>query len=75
MSLKTQRRKLGEYQKQVQNKIVAAHAKAQACIKEKNKTRAMFNLKQKKISKSKKQVKQYSHPSSATIVTDNYYCP
>jgi len=49
LSLKTQRRKLGEYQRQVQNKIVAAHAKAQACIKEKNKTRAMFNLKQKKI--------------------------
>lgn len=49
LSLKTQRRKLGEYQRQVQNKVVNAHQQAQACIRQKNKTKAVFNLKQKKI--------------------------
>eukprot|EP00213_Chloropicon_mariensis_P002849 CAMPEP_0197476498 /NCGR_PEP_ID=MMETSP1309-20131121/7755_1 /TAXON_ID=464262 /ORGANISM="Genus nov. species nov., Strain RCC998" /LENGTH=214 /DNA_ID=CAMNT_0043016759 /DNA_START=274 /DNA_END=921 /DNA_ORIENTATION=+ len=49
LSLKTQRRKLGEYQRQVQNKVVNAHQQAQACIRQKNKAKAVFNLKQKKI--------------------------
>ncbi|QDZ23197.1 putative vacuolar protein sorting-associated protein [Chloropicon primus] len=49
LSLKTQKRKLTEYQKQVTVKIAAAQEQAQRCVREKNKTRAMFNLKQKKI--------------------------
>jgi len=49
LSLKTQRRKLNEYQRQLQEKIVSAVEKAQACVAKKDKRTALHNLKQKRI--------------------------
>ena len=49
LSLKTQKRKLGEYQRQVQGKVVAATEHAHKCVQEKNRSKAIFHLKQKKV--------------------------
>ena len=49
LALKTQRRKLGEYQRQIQEKVVSAVEKAQKCIVQKDKRSALFALKQKKL--------------------------
>ncbi|WZN65976.1 vacuolar protein sorting-associated protein [Chloropicon roscoffensis] len=49
LSLKTQRRKLAEYQKQVTSKIAEALEQAQVHVRQGNKQRATLALKQKRI--------------------------